>query len=292
MSSLSDFADITQDDVPLAPCTWLKVGGPAQKVISPRSVDELEAVIRCCFEGDIPVRMLGAGSNILVPDAGVPGVVVRLAGDAFDFVRIDGSKVRAGAATLLSHVIRETVAAGLAGLETLVGIPGTVGGAVKGNAGGRSGEVGDVVTSVSVITGKGERYVRSGEQLTFEYRQSSVNELAITDVTFDLQPGDADAIAQRMRKLWILKKASQPLAFQSAGCIFKNPRGLSAGALIEQAGLKGTRLGACEVSDRHANFIITNPGATAHDVRQLIDLVRARVSEAHGIDLELEIQIW
>ncbi|MEZ6067484.1 MAG: UDP-N-acetylmuramate dehydrogenase [Planctomycetaceae bacterium] len=258
MSSLSDFAEITQADVLLAPMTWLKVGGPAQNVVRPRTVDELRAVVRCCFENDIAIRVIGEGSNILVPDDGVPGVVLRLEGDAFDYVRVDGATVRAGAATLLSHVISRSVEAGLAGLEVLVGIPGPIGGAVKGNAGGRSGEIGDVTTAVSVVTGKGEQHTRRGEDLTFEYRRSSVNELVVTEVELTLQTGDAEAISQRMRKLWIMKKASQPLAFQSAGCIFKNPRGLSAGALIEQAGLKGTRVGHCEVSDRHANFIVTS----------------------------------
>ena len=277
---------------PWPPLTWLKVGGPAQKFIEPRTPEELQAVIRCCFEESIPVHVLGGGSNLLVRDEGVSGVVIRLAGEPFEFVRTEGNIVRAGSGALLSHVVNESVAAGLAGLETLVGIPGTVGGALRGNAGGRSGDIGSVTTSVTVITGKGEKFVRTGEELSFEYRSSSINELAVVDAEFTLQPGDADAISQRMRKQWIMKKSSQPLAFQSAGCIFKNPRSLSAGTLIEQAGLKGTKIGACEVSDRHANFIVTQEGATAKDVLQLIDLVRAKVSETHGVDLELELQVW
>lgn len=292
MSSLSNFADITRDDVPLAPLTWLKVGGPAQRLIEPRSTDELQAVIRCCYEEQVPVRVLGGGSNLLIRDEGVSGVVIRLAGPKFEFVQVDGTTVRAGSGALLSHVVSQSVAAGLAGLESLVGIPGTVGGALRGNAGGRSGDIGDVTTAVTVVTGKGECFVRRGEELVFEYRSSSINELAVVEAEFTLHAGDADAIAQRMRKLWIMKKSSQPLAFQSAGCVFKNPRSLSAGALIEQAGLKGTRLGACEISDRHANFIVTHEGATAKEVLQLIDLVRAKVSETHGVDLELELQVW
>ena len=292
MSSLSDFADITRADVPLAPLTWLKVGGPAQYFIEPRNADELQAVIRCCFEEELPVRVLGGGSNVLVRDEGVSGVVIRLSGEAFEFVRVEDNVVRAGSGALLSHVVNQSVAAGLAGLEPLVGIPGTIGGGLRGNAGGRSGDIGSVTSAVTVITGKGERHVRTGDELSFEYRSSSINELAVVEAEFTLQAGDADAIAQRMRKQWIMKKSNQPLAFQSAGCIFKNPRSLSAGALIEQAGLKGTRLGKCEVSDRHANFFITHEGATAQEVQQLIDLVRAKVAEAHGIDLELEIQVW
>lgn len=292
MNPLSDFAEITRADVPLAPLTWLKVGGPAQLFVEPRTPEELQAVVKRCYEHEIPVRVLGGGSNLLVRDEGVSGVVIRLCGKPFEFVQVEGETVRAGAGALLSHVVSESVAAGLAGMEVLVGIPGTVGGALKGNAGGRSGDIGDVTTSVTVLTGTGERHVRRGDELGFEYRTSQINELAILDAEFTLHRGEADAIAHRMRKIWILKKASQPLAFQSAGCIFKNPRGLSAGALIEQAGLKGTRIGNCEVSDRHANFIITHPGATAREVLQLIDVVRVKVAETHSVDLELEIQVW
>ena len=292
MSLHDEFPDITRRDVPLAEFTWLKVGGPAQYLVEPRSADELQAVVRACFEAELPVRVIGSGSNLLVEDEGVPGVVLRLDGEGFAQVAIERSIVRAGAGALLSHVMSQAVAHGLAGLETLVGIPGTIGGALHGNAGTRHGEIGEHVRSVTVITAKGEKFVRTEDELTFAYRQSSINELAIVEAEFELTPEDPDEIARRMRKLWIMKKSTQPLSFQSAGCIFKNPRGLSAGALIEQAGLKGTRVGQAEVSDRHANFIVTHENATAADVRKLIDLVRGKVSEMHGVDLEIEIQCW
>jgi UDP-N-acetylmuramate dehydrogenase len=292
MSLHDEFPDITRRDVPLAEFTWLKVGGPAQYLVEPRNAEELQAVVRACFEAELPVRVIGSGSNLLVADEGVPGVVLRLDGEGFSQVSIEGTIVRAGAGALLSHVMSQAVAHGLAGLETLVGIPGTIGGALHGNAGSRHGEIGEHVRSVTVITAKGEKFVRTEDELTFAYRQSSINELAIVEAEFELTPEDPDEIARRMRKLWIMKKSTQPLSFQSAGCIFKNPRGLSAGALIEQAGLKGTRVGQAEVSDRHANFIVTHEGATAADVRKLIDLVRGKVSEMHGVDLEIEIQRW
>jgi UDP-N-acetylmuramate dehydrogenase len=292
ISSVDQFRDITRRDMPLAPYTWLKVGGPAQFLMEPRNPDELAAVIRWCFENELPVRVLGGGSNILVRDEGVSGVVLRILGEAFTRVEVDGHILRAGAGALLSHVISQAVNAGLAGLETLIGIPGTVGGALHGNAGTRHGDIGQAVRSVTVLTGKGDKFVRTEDELTFSYRQSSVNELAILEAEFELTPEDADEIAHRMRKLWIMKKAAQPLSFQSAGCIFKNPRGLSAGALIEQAGLKGTRIGQCEVSDRHANFLVTHGGAGSGDVLRLIDVVRTKVTEAHGVELELEIQVW
>jgi UDP-N-acetylmuramate dehydrogenase len=292
MSSLDEFSDITRRDVPLAPYTWLKIGGPAQRLIEPRSVEELQAVVRRCYEQEIPVRMLGGGSNLLIPDAGVSGAVIRITGEPFLRVSIEGQQVRAGGGALLSHVISASVAAGLAGLETLVGIPGTVGGALHANAGTRHGDIGQFLSAVTVVTATGEKFIRREDELTFAYRQSSINELAIIEADFTLTAEDPDEIARRLRKLWIMKKATQPLSFQSAGCIFKNPRGLSAGALIEQAGLKGTRVGQCEVSDRHANFIVTHENATAADLLKLVDLIRTKVAEAHGVDLELEIQVW
>jgi UDP-N-acetylmuramate dehydrogenase len=292
MSSLDDFAEITRRNEPLAPHTWLKVGGPAEYFMEPRDPAELQRLIACCYEREVPLYVLGGGSNLLVRDEGVTGVVVRLAGEAFSKITVEGTTVRAGGAALLSNLISQTVKAKLGGLEVLAGIPGTVGGALRGNAGGRSGDIGQFATAVRVLTVKGEEFVRTGDALTFAYRKSSINELAILEGTFELQTENPDEIIRRMRKLWIMKKATQPLSFQSAGCIFKNPRGLSAGALIEQAGLKGMRIGGAEVSDRHANFIVTHEGATADDVLRLIDLARAKVAEQFGVDLEPEIQIW
>lgn len=292
MSLLEHFSEITKADEPLAPLTWMKTGGVAQYVVTPRNQDELQNVVAWCHENETPIRVLGGGSNVLVSDDGVSGVVLRLSDESFGNVEIDGTTVRAGATALLSHVISESVTAGLAGLETLVGIPGTIGGALRGNAGGKSGDIGQFVSAVTVLTAKGEQFTRREDELSFSYRQSSINELVILEGEFQLQEDSAEEITRRMKKLWIMKKATQPLASQSAGCIFRNPRGLSSGALIEQAGLKGTRVGGAEVSDRHANFIITHPEATSSDVLRLIDLIQSKVSEQFGVELELEIQVW
>lgn len=290
--TLEKFADITRSNVSLAPETWLRVGGPAQFVVEPRSPEELLEVTSWAKSEDVPVRVLGGGSNLLVRDSGVPGIVIRLTHDCFRQVEIDGNTVRCGAGALLSHLVSTSVAHGLAGLEMLVGIPGTVGGAVRGNAGSKAGEIGAVVTSVDVMTASGDRFTRSGDELSFAYRSSSVNELVILSAAFALKEEPIDEIAKRMRTQWLQRKATQPYGFQSAGCIFKNPRGLSAGELIDKAGLKGARVGKAEVSDRHANFVVTEDGATAADVRKLIELIRSRVHEAHGIDLELEVVQW
>lgn len=292
MNSIVAFKEIALRDQPLAPHTWMKIGGPAQYLIRPRNVDELLDVVRACHEEQIPIRILGGGSNVLVRDEGVSGAVLQLVDESFGQVAIEGTTVRVGAGALLSQLISQTVKAELAGLETLSGVPGTVGGALRGNAGGRAGDIGQFVESVTVINVKGEISTRKGDDLWFGYRESNVDELVILEGSLKLQPGDSEEITRRMRKLWIMKKATQPLSFQSAGCIFKNPRGLSAGALIEQAGLKGIRVGEAEISDRHANFIVTNPGAKSDDVLRLIDLTRSKVSEQFGVDLELEIKIW
>ncbi|MCB1771981.1 MAG: FAD-binding protein, partial [Gammaproteobacteria bacterium] len=206
MSSLDQFSEITKYDEPLAGYTWLKVGGPAQMLIEPRTLEEVEAVVKAALADEVPVRVLGGGSNLLVRDEGVSGVVLRLVDDSFKQLEIEGNTVRAGGATVLSHVIAESVKAGLAGLEALTGIPGTIGGAVRGNAGGRHGDIGQFVKSVGVMTVKGDRFTRSGDELSFDYRFSSINEMLVTDVTLELPSEDPEEIARRMHKLWIMKK--------------------------------------------------------------------------------------
>lgn len=292
MSSLDDFSDIIQRDKPLAPLTWMNLGGPAQFFVEPRDTGELQRFVACCHEHNIPVHVLGGGSNLLIREEGVRGAVIHLSSPKFAEISLSSAEVRAGAGALLSQAISVSVRAGLAGLEVLAGIPGTVGGALKGNAGGRSGDIGQTARSVTTMTVTGEIMTRTGDDLAFSYRSSNISEPFILEAKFQLQPDDPEAITQRMRKIWIMKKASQPLSDQSAGCIFKNPRGLSAGALIDQAGLKGTRVGGAEVSERHANFIVTHDACRSEDVERLIDLVQAKVAEQFGVDLELEIQIW
>jgi UDP-N-acetylmuramate dehydrogenase len=292
MPALDEFRDILRRDEPLAPYTWLKIGGPAQYFVTPRTAEELAAVLQACAAQQIPVRIFGSGSNLLVHDEGVGGAVIRLTEPEFAKVTIDGTICRAGAAALLSNVISETVRAGLAGFEELAGIPGTIGGALHGNAGGRHGEIGSLVKSVTCLYLAGVRVLRKVDDVAFSYRHSGLEELVILEAEFQLRTDDPTQITDRLRKIWITKKASQPLAEQSAGCIFKNPRGLTAGELIEQAGLKGTRVGGAEVSDRHANFLVTHPGATSADVLRLMDLVKSRVAGQFGVHLEPEVVIW
>jgi len=292
MASLKGFEKIIRPGEPLAPHTWFHLGGPAEYFAEPGSVEELAALVKRCRAENITIRLLGGGSNILVRDSGVPGVVLHLSNPVFSEIKVEGQTITAGGGAKLGHVISTAVREGLGGLETLVGIPGTLGGALHGNAGGHGGDIGQWTSQATVMTRSGETVVRKREELVFAYRQSSLDELVILDAQIRLESDDPEDLTKRMQKQWIIKKSSQPLSHQSAGCIFKNPRGMSAGMLIDQAGLKGTRVGQAEVSDRHGNFIVANAQATSDDVVKLIDLVRERVAERLGIELEREIEIW
>ncbi len=292
MSWYAGLEAIVKTSEPLAPRTWFRLGGPAEFFAEPQQPEQLAELVRRCRQHEIPVRMLGGGSNLLVNDAGVPGLVIHLADPVFAKIEVAGNVVTAGGGAKLGHVISHAVRDGLAGLEALVGIPGTVAGAIHGNAGSRGGDIGQWTSSVTVMTQNGETIVRNRNELIFAYRESNLDDLVILKAAFTLDRENPDELARRMQKLWIMKKAEQPMGHQSAGCIFKNPRGMNAGMLIEQAGLKGTRIGGAEVSDRHANFIIAEPGASSSDVMRLIELVRSRVMDRLSVELELEIEIW
>lgn len=292
MPALEEFETTIKRNEPLAPYTFLKLGGPAEMLVQPQATEELAAVVRACFQNSIPLRLLGSGCNILVRDEGVRGAVIRLNEPAFTQITVTGNRVRAGCGAGLSALISQAARHNLAGLETLVGIPGTVGGALRGNAGDRSGEIGNYVRSVEVLDDQGRVQVRERDELRFAEHQSNLDDPVLLSAEFDLEKDHADAIVKRLRKAWIQRKKSQPLVFQAANRIFKNPRGLSADALIEQTGLAKTKVGGAEVSDRNVNYIVAHPGATARDVLRLIDLVRSRVRDRFGVELELDITIW
>ncbi len=290
--ALEDLNDFIQRNVPLAPFTHLRLGGPAEMLARPRSLEELSCLVRRCFEQRIALRVLGCGCNMLVRDEGVQGVVLRLSEPAFTRIDVEGKRVRAGTGASVSMLISAAARHNLAGLESLVGIPGTVGGALRTNAGDRSGDIGQFVRLVEVLDRQGNVQVRDRDELHFSDHASNLDDPVLLTVEFALESDSADAIVKRMRKAWILRKAAQPAVFQTAGRVFKNPRGLSASALIAEAGLARTRVGGAEVSDRDANYIIVHPGATARDVLRLIDLVRSRVQERFNLQLEQDISVW
>jgi UDP-N-acetylmuramate dehydrogenase len=291
-SQLEEFAAFVKFHEPLAPYTYLKLGGSADALAQPRTREELCAVVRRCSEKRLPLHVLGGGCNVLVPDEGVRGVVLRLSEPAFTHISVQGKRVRAGSGATLSALISQAARHALAGLEALVGTPGTVGGAVRQNAGDRGGDIGQYVRLVEVVDASGTVHAREHDELRFAYRTSNLDDPVILAAEFELETDAPDGIVKRMRKAWIHRKGHQPFSFQAAGRIFRSPRGLSADALIEQAGLTGTRVGGAEVSDRHANFIVAHAGATARDVLRLIDLIRSRVQERFHVELELEISVW
>lgn len=292
MAFLTGLEAFVREREPMYLHTWLHIGGPAEYFAEPRSIEELQVVVARGTEHNLPVRLLGGGSNVLVRDEGVAGIVIRLDTAAFSEIKVHGEVVHAGAGARLGHVISTAVGHGLAGLEPLVGIPGTIGGALHLNAGTRGGDIGQWTAKARVMTRRGEIVEHVRQDMVFAYRQSSLDELVILEAEFKLEPENADELTKRMQKQWIVRKAAQPLGHQCAGQIFRNPRGMSAGQLIDQAGLKGARVGSAEVSDRHANFIIAEPNCRSRDVIELIEQIRDRVADRLGVELTTDIEIW
>lgn len=293
MRRFEDLRDFVHLSEPLAPLTWLRLGGPAEYLARPKNLEQLRAVVLRCQELGVPFRVLSAGTNVLVSDAGVGGMVIHLESPAFSDVRIQGRQVESGAAVPVTALISQTARHGLAGLELLTGIPGTVGGALRGNAGSREAAFGQFVESVQVLDASAEVVTRVRDELNFDSHGSNLDDPVILGCTLVLEPEDPETVVRRMRKVWILKKENQPYGHQPSCLVFKDPSPeVSARLLIDQCGLKGTRSGLAEVSDRHSAYVVAYPGATSADVVNLIELVRLRVQEATGYVLEPQIEIW
>jgi UDP-N-acetylmuramate dehydrogenase len=267
-------------DEPLGPYTTMKVGGPADYLVEPRSPEDLAATFRAARECDLPVRILGSGANLIVRDEGVRGVVVRFT----HLNRRNGLHVEAG--YNFSKLVKETAAEGLGGLECLAGIPAHVGGAIRMNAGGRHGETAASVKYVDIMSPDGELRRLSREQVGFRYRGTALGDAVVLAAGFDLHP--ADGIRERYEEVLSQKKSSQPLGTHNAGCMFKNPPGGSAGRIIDECGLKGLRVGNAHVSERHANFIENDGSATAADILRLVELIQSKAP----VPLELEVWVW
>lgn len=283
---------IVQENVALAPYTWYKLGGPARYYIRPRTVEEVQEASRRCVENQIAIYVLGMGANLLVSDAGVNGAVFRLDHEHWRRFRYEGNVAEVGAGVDMQRLVLRTCREGLAGIECLAGIPGTVGGGIRMNAGGKFGDIGSVITRVQVMDIEGTVFDRLKDDLVFDYRSTNISARFILGASIELEQDDPERILKRTKEIWMYKKNTQPLNTKNCGCIFKNPRGLSAGALIDQAGLKGFRVGGAEVSEKHANFVIAHPGATADDVMRLVKLIREKVYDKNQILLESEVQVW
>ncbi|MCE9636956.1 MAG: UDP-N-acetylmuramate dehydrogenase [Planctomycetes bacterium] len=271
--------------------TTLGVGGPADEMVFPETVDDAAAVVRRCAASGLPWRALGKGSNLLVDDAGVRGVVINTQRLRDISVAPDG-RVRAGAGVATSVLMRRTMDGGLGGLECLVGYPATVGGAARMNAGGRWGETGARIEDVVAIDAAGEIVTVSAADCAFGYRHSALGRMLVVEVGFRLPQVDVAAYRLRISEIHREKAAAQPLKEPSAGCVFRNPVGASAGRLIDQAGLKGRAVGGAMVSNVHGNFIVNRGGAAATDVLRLIDTMREAVLRSSGIELRTEVEIW
>ncbi len=291
MHSLNDLSAKLTEDVPLAPLTTFRIGGPARLLFQPHSEAELCEVLRWLDENNQAYRILGGGSNILVRDEGWPGAVIRLC-DTLAGIDFDGTRVTAGGGALLVRLVAECASRGLSGAECLVGIPGTIGGALVMNAGGRYGHVGPLVHRVRVYAA-GRLRDLAGDEISFAYRSSSLAGSVVVSAELELKLFPGDAVCASMRKILLEKRRLQPVGAKSAGCVFKNPPGAPpAGALIEKAGLKGAWVGGAKISELHANYIVNTGGATACDVRRLIERVRREVYERFDVELELEIEMW
>jgi UDP-N-acetylmuramate dehydrogenase len=260
-------------------------------LVVPADLEDLRALLRFAHGEGIGTLVLGGGSNTLVLDGGFRGVVIIL-GEAFAGLEAEGTAVRAGAAVRVSRLLAFTCRQGLAGVECLTGIPGTVGGAVRGNAGTTAGWISDRLRDVAVVLRDGTIARLTTADLEFAYRHTALPAGAvITEATFGLEPGDPGTIRRTISRLLVARNRTQPVESRSAGCMFKNPPGDSAGRLVDAAGMKGARAGDAVVSPKHANFLLNQGRARAADVLELVEAVRARVREHAGVVLELEVQI-
>jgi UDP-N-acetylmuramate dehydrogenase len=291
-SLFSGLESIVKENETLAPFTWYRIGGPARYFIQPRSVEELQEAARRCTESQTRIYVLGLGANLLVSDHGVDGAVFRLDQEFWRRVQYQDNRVEVGAGADMQKLLVRTVRQGLAGIECLAGIPGTIGGGIRMNAGGKFGDIGATVQRVQVMDGEGTLFERTKDDLVFDYRSTNISAPFILGATLELDEDDPERILKKTKEIWMYKRNTQPLNTKNAGCIFKNPRGLSAGALIDQAGLKGMRLGGAEISTKHANFIMAHPGCKADDVLGMIKLIREKVFDRNQIHLESEVQIW
>ena len=283
-------------DEPLARFTTMRVGGPADLYAVAHNTFELRGLVRFARARAIPFLLLGRGSNLVISDAGVRGLVIHVKAEES---RVDRDRYVSDAGVPMARAATETQAAGLAGLEYGLAIPGTVGGAVWANAGAHGGDTASVLESATLLLEDGSEVTLPADELRFAYRHSRLKDAMdpagareiVLGATFRLRPDDAVAIKGRLEEIRRWRREHQPLGIPSAGSVFRNPPGDSAGRLIDQLGLKGYRVGGAVVSEKHANFIVNDRGGTATDVRRVVEHVRAQVQERCGITLALEIEV-
>ena len=279
-----------RENADLARITWFRVGGPAEIMFRPADTEDLAVFLRAC-PADVPVTVIGIGSNVLVRDGGVPGVVIRL-GRAFATMTAEGTEMIVGAGALDGNVARAAAEAGIAGLEFLAGIPGTIGGALRMNGGAYGREMKDVLVSAQAVSADGNVLNLSAADMGFSYRHSDVpSDVIFTGARLRGEPGARDEITARITEIQDARAATQPIRTRTGGSTFKNPPGHKAWELIDGAGCRGLTHGDAQVSEQHCNFLINRSAATAADIEALGEDVRRRVKAASGITLEWEIRI-
>lgn len=278
-------------DEPLSLHTMTKMGGPADIFASPTNEDETAAVVKYAYEHKIPLLLLGNGSNMVVRDGGVRGIVLNLK-ELVD-IRMEGTRLYAQGGADIKAVSRLAAGSGMTGFEFACGIPGSVGGAMAMNAGAYGGEIKDIIVHATVLTKQGEKLVLSKDELELGYRKSIITKQGfyVLSAEFELEAGDQALIDAKMSDLTYQRESKQPLEFPSAGSVFKRPPGNFAGKLIQESGMQGRGFGGAEVSTKHAGFIVNKNNATANDYIQTIEMVKRAVFEKFGIDLELEVKI-
>jgi UDP-N-acetylmuramate dehydrogenase len=277
-------------DAPLKDLVWFRAGGPAEILFRPADAEDLSAFL-AARPADLRVSVIGVGSNLLVRDGGISGAVVRLS-SAFGKISTDGLRVRAGAAALDGAVARAAADAGIAGLEFLRGVPGTIGGALKMNAGCYGREIKNIFVEATAIDGQGNTITLTPADMAFEYRKAkgAADDLIFVETVFEGTPDEPAAIRARMEELSANREASQPIKSKTGGSTFKNPPGHKAWQLVDEAGCRGLMIGAAQVSEKHTNFLINTGDATAAELEALGEEVRKRVHEKSGVALEWEIK--
>ena len=292
MGEFGDFAAIVRENQSLAPFTWLQIGGPTRYLIEPNDEAQLLKVVERCAAASIPMRVLGGGSNLLIRESGFDGATLSLTSPAFAQMKREGNMVVCGAGAKLSHLVAFTVGAGLAGIEHLVGIPGSVGGALKSNSGTDDGDIGLVVQSARLLTKEGQVVEVKGKELAFSHRVSSLDELVILDATFRLEPGDVRSLTKREQTFWIVKRSKQPNFPERAAIAFVDPDGFKASELLSQSGFNGAIEGAVRLSSTYPNYLVASNGATSAQVLTLLERVTEGVQDRCGVPLQSHLQIW
>lgn len=286
---LMDHASV-RAEVPLGPMMHLRIGGAAEWFVEPFDEQGVCATVSACRERGLPLRILGGGSNVLVADAGVRGVVMHLGN--LSRMQREGRRVTVGAGVTMPSLLRSTREAGLAGLEKLTGIPAEVGGAVAMNAGTRDGETFEHLVSLTVVAPDGRLRILGEGDFQPRYRNGGLGEAVVVQATFELEEDRSDAIFARFSASLQKRNASQPVTQRSVGCVFQNPEGDAAGRLIQEAGCKMLRRNGVTVSEKHANYFVNDDTGTAADFLALMDDVRGRVAAEFGVELHAEVKFW